>query len=201
MRIYHGSSSPSVIKRASDAAPSHTHGYCWTPYKMTPHDTPYILDNGAFAAYKNNDPWDVDAFVGRLGQLDSMPREPDFVVLPDVVANPDETRERASQWAGIIDRPTAMPAQNGMEPESHVDFCERVGAETIFLGGTVRWKRRVADKFAAVAHDHGLDFHIARPGDLQWARDIGADSVDTSSIAASESYHRLQALEEQQTLV
>lgn len=201
MRIYHGSSSPSVIERATEAAPSHTHGYCWTPYKMTPHDTPYILDNGAFSAYKNNEPWDVDAFVGRLGQLDTMPREPDFVVLPDVVTNPEQTRERAAQWATIIDRPTAMPAQDGMEPDDLVAFCDRVGAGTIFVGGTVRWKQRVGEDFVTTAHDHGLDCHIARPGDIQWARDIGADSVDTSSIAASESYHRLRALEEQQTLV
>lgn len=202
MRIYHGSSSPGVIEKAEKAAPQHTHGYCWTPYKMTPHDTPYILDNGAYRAFANNEPWDVDAFVARLSQLDTMPREPDFVVLPDVVTNPKKTRERASKWAGIIDRRTAMPAQDGMDPENHVDFCDRVGADTIFVGGTTQFKRRRAQDFVETAHEHGLKCHIARPsvslGSVDWARGIGADSCDTSTIAADEKYHILERMGEQQ---
>lgn len=197
MRIYHGSSSPSVIERATAAAPSHTHGYCWTPTKMTPHDTPFILDNGAWRAFARNEPWDVDAFVGRLSQLDSMPRPPDFVVLPDVVTNPEQTVERATQWAGVIDQPTALPVQDGIEPKRAVDVCDRLDAETLFVGGTVQWKRRSAEKFVNAAHEHGFDCHLARPGPkgLVWADEIGADSVDTSRIACDEQYHRLERLE------
>jgi hypothetical protein len=200
MRIYHGSSSPSVIERATEAAPSHTHGYCWTPQKMTPHDTPYILDNGAFSAFKNDRPWDVDAFVGRLSQLDSMPRPPDFVVLPDVVTNPEKTAERAAKWAGVIDETTAYPVQDGVEPEDAISTADRLGAETIFIGGTMHWKYRVADDFVKTAHQHGLEAHLARPGPkgLVWADSINADSADTSSIAANENYERLKAIEQGQ---
>lgn len=162
---------------------------------MTPHDTPYILDNGAFRAYRDNEPWDVDAFVGRLSQLDTMPRDPDFVILPDVVTNPSKTKERAMQWVGVIDYPTAYPAQDGVEPEDAVDLADRSDSETIFLGGTVEWKRKVADEFVTAAHDHGLELHIGRPGDLVWADRIGADSVDTTSIVRSQAWHRLERLE------
>jgi len=196
MRIYHGSSSPSVIDRAEAAAPGHTHGYCWTPQKMTPHDSPYILDNGAWRAFKRSEPWDVDAFVARLGQLDTMPRGPDFVVLPDVVTDPEQTVERASKWAPIIDRDTALPVQDGLDPERAVEVCDRLDATTIFVGGTHEFKRRHGTDFVTTAHDHGLNCHLARPGPkgLLWAEEIGADSADTSSIAADESYERLERL-------
>jgi len=197
MRIYHGSSSPGCIRQAEAAAPSYTHGYCWTPYKMTPYDTPYILDNGAWSAFKNSEPWDVDAFVARLGQLDTMPREPDFVVLPDVVTNPEQTVERASKWAPIIDADTALPVQDGIEPERAVEVCERLDAGTIFVGGTHEFKRMHGRGFVETAHNHGLDCHIARPGPkgILWADEIGADSVDTSTIAADADYDRLVRLE------
>lgn len=198
MKIYHGQCSPNDIKQCYDAAPSFTHGYEWNPDYMTPHDAPYILDNGAFKAYRDGVPWDADAFVGRLGQLDTMPRDPDFVVLPDVVTNPDRTKERASKWAGVIDYPTAFCAQDGVEPQEAVEFAERIDAEVVFVGGTAEWKRRHADEFVDAAHDSGLKCHIGRPGDLVWANSIGADSVDTTTIVRSPAYHKLERLENSQ---
>lgn len=195
MRIYHGHPSPNSIQSAREAAPSYTHGAEYSSLKMTPHDWPYILDNGAFRAYIRNEPWDVDAFVGRLAQIDTMPRDPDFVVLPDVVTDPTATRERATQWAGVIEYPTSYPVQDGVDPADAVSIADRLGADTLFVGGTVKWKRSHAEAFVTTAHDHGLRCHIGRPGDLVWADRIGADSVDTTSIVRNESWHRLQRLE------
>lgn len=200
MIIYHGHPSPNSIDSCREAAPSHTHGAEWSPAKMTPHDWPYILDNGAFAAYANNEPWDVDAFVGRLSQLDSMPRPPDFVVLPDVVTSPEETKKRAAQWAGVIDERTAFPVQDGIEPEEAMGVADRLGAEVVFVGGTVAWKREVAADMVTCAHDHGLECHIGRPGDLTWAEQTGADSVDTTSVVQDQAWGKLEQLETQQTL-
>lgn len=195
MIIYHGHPSPASIDSCRDAAPSHTHGAEWSHQKMTPHDWPYILDNGAFQAFKRNEPWDADAFVGRLSQLSSMPRDPDFVVLPDVVTDSERTVERATKWAGVIDYETAFPVQDGIKPERAVELCERLDCGTIFIGGTVAWKRRHAAEFVDAAHENGLRCHIGRPGDLVWADSISADSVDTTSILQSESWHRLERLE------
>lgn len=194
MKIYHGQTG-AKLDPARNAAPSHTHGNCWTPNKMTPKDRPYILDNGAFRAYTNNEPWDVDAFVGRLSQIDSMPRDPDFVILPDVVTNPSKTKERAMNWAGVIDAPTAYPLQDGVSPEDAVGLADRTDSEYLFVGGTVEWKRKHAEEFVDAAHTNGLKCHIGRPGDLVWANQIGADSVDTTSIFRDQSFHRLERLE------
>lgn len=194
MKIYHGTTGAD-LQEARSHAPSHTHGNCWTPDKMTPKDRPYILDNGAYRCFIRNEPWDADAFVGRLTQLASMPRDPDFVILPDVVTNPSKTRERAIKWAGVIDYTTAYPAQDGVEPEEAVELADRTDSETIFVGGTVEWKRRIGEDMVETAHDHGLRCHIGRPGDLTWAYSIGADSVDTTSIIRDKSWHRLDRLE------
>jgi hypothetical protein len=195
MIIYHGHPSPATIESCREAAPSHTHGAEWSPAKMTPHDWPYILDNGAFTAFKHGEPWDTDAFVNRLGDLDTMPRPPEFVVLPDVVTNPEATEQRARKWAKIIDWPTAYPVQDGVTPDDAVTIAAEVDAEYLFVGGTVEWKRRNAAAFVEMAHDHGLKCHIGRPGNLLWAEGIGADSVDTTSIAHDQSFGRLEKLE------
>lgn len=200
MIIYHGHPSPRSIEACRDAAPSFTHGAEWSPPKMTPHDWPYILDNGAFHAYVNNVPWDADAFVGRISQIESMPRDPDFVVLPDVVTNPERTKERAQKWADMIQYRTAFPCQDGMKPEDAVEFADRVGAEALFIGGTREWKQRNAEAFVDAAHAAGLDCHIGRPGDLTWAEKTGADSVDTSTIVQDEAWHKLEQLEGQESL-
>jgi len=199
MIIYHGSTGVDLTD-AREAAPSHQHGRCWTPYKMTPKNDPYILDNGAFHAYKNGVPWDADGFVGRLSQLPSMPCGPTFVVLPDVVTNPKRTRERSQQWADIIDYPTAFAVQDGVEPEEAIPFAKRLEAEYIFVGGTAEWKRRNGEAFVESAHDAGLKCHVGRPNNLTWANEMGADSVDTTSIVRDNAWHKLEQLEEQQTL-
>ena len=200
MIIYHGHPSPTSIEQCRDAAPSYTHGAEWSPAKMTPHDWPFILDNGAYHAFVNGFPWDATAFVGRLNQIDSMPRDPDFVVLPDSVANPEETKERSQQWADLVKFRTAFAVQNGLNSEEAVQFADRIGAGVLFVGGTINWKRKHAPEIVEAAHDHGLECHIGRPSDLVWARDIGADSVDTISIVRNESWGRLRRLEQNSSI-
>lgn len=201
MIIYHGHPSPNSIEACRKAAPSHSHGAEWSPAKMTPHDWPYILDNGAFHAYVNGYPWDADAFVGRLAEIPvKMPRDPDFVVLPDVVTDPESTKKRSQQWAGIIDYPTAFAVQDGVDPTDATEFAHRLDADYLFVGGTVAWKRRWAETFVTAAHGAGLKCHIGRPGDIGWAIEIGADSVDTTTIVHNQDWQRLRRLEEQTTL-
>lgn len=204
MIIYHGHPSPNSIEQTRNHAPSYTHGAEWSPAKMTPHDWPYIIDNGAFRAFTRNEPWDATAFVGRLNQISSMPRDPDFVVLPDVVTNPERTIKRSTEWAGMIEYNTAFAVQDGIKPEKAIQVAGRLECNTIFVGGTVGWKRANAEAFVQECHENDLKCHIGRPGDLVWAKDIGADSVDTTSIVHNEAWHRLERLENapgvQQTL-
>ena len=57
VRLYYTGASPNNLRKARDHAPSHTHGYGWTPQKMTPHDAPFFLDNGAYTRS-----FDADAY-------------------------------------------------------------------------------------------------------------------------------------------
>ena len=204
MKIYHGHPSPKSIQRAREAAPNHTHGAEWSPMKMTPKSWPYILDNGAFHAYTSGHPWDSTGFVKRLLEIrERMPRDPDFVVLPDVVTNPDETFKRSRVWADLLSRmdlPMALALQDGMKPGHVAKFIAENEIEVLFLGGTTEWKRKNAESFRNTAHQFDLHFHIGRPSDLKWALEIGADSVDTTSIVQNGTFYKLEELEEQATL-
>lgn len=200
MKIYHGSPSPTKFETAREHAPSYTHGAQWAPQKMTDHDWPYFLDNGAFRAHINGEPWDVDTFVKRLNELSAMPRPPDFVVLPDVVTDPKATVRRGRIWAQRIDWPLAFAVQNGISPERAVDVATELGCTHLFVGGTPEWKRRNAEAFVTASHAAGLKCHIGRPNNLQWAEQTGADSVDTTTIVRNESYSLLDQLEAEQSL-
>lgn len=203
MMMFHGSSSPGAIDKAREYAPDHEHGYCWTPQKMTPHDTPYILDNGAYRAFVRNEPWDVDRFVRRLREVETrMPQSPEFVVLPDVVADADSTYERSKYWSYLIDETKALACQDGMTPTKACNVALDIGCDWLFVGGTIEWKRRNAKELVETAHENGLKCHIARPGpgNLAWLEEIDADSMDTSSIASNETWDRLIDMKEQQSI-
>lgn len=201
MKVYLGASGPPDKDSAKEHAPEFVYGFCWTPEKMTKTDHPYILDNGAYRAFINNEVWDVDGFVRRVNQIEEMPREPDFIVLPDVVANPKLTFKRSTEWAQLIDGPKALAIQDGMTESKVGKFISNHELEALFIGGSVEWKRRNADVFVELAHEKDLIAHLARPNDLYWAKNIGVDSVDTSSIARDRDWERLKSVQNQTTLV
>jgi len=199
-KVYIGASGEPDLEMANEAAPQFTYGFCWTPEKMTNADYPYILDNGAYKAFARNEVWDVDGFVNRLNQIKDMPRQPDFVVLPDVVADSQSTYERSKIWAEIINAPTALAIQDGMTPNKVEKVANDLGVVALFIGGSKKWKRNNAEDFVEIAKQNGFIAHIARPGDLVWAKRIGADSVDTSTIARGREWHKLEKLRDQQGL-
>ncbi len=154
---------------------------------MTPHHVPYILDNGAYKAYRNDEEWDPDPFLSRLEEIgEKMPRDPDFVVLPDVLEDGDASIKRSRKWSDKISSfgyRYYLPVQDGMPVEQTVREAVDMGASGIFIGGTRKFKLEYADQFIMTAHDYGLLAHIGRPGtNLSWVRDLGADSIDTTSI-------------------
>jgi hypothetical protein len=192
------------MENAEEAAPSYQMGATWTPTKMTPHDWPYILDNGVFSCWRSGNPWSFYDWLDTIDDLEDMPRQPDFVVLPDVVGEADASYDRSCRFVDKVpDRyPTALAVQNGMGVEEWVMRADELDCEWIFVGGDMPWKRRFADQFVMTGHDWGMNVHIARPGlpeGLLWAKSIGADSVDTTTIARNRSYHHLRKLEEQST--
>jgi hypothetical protein len=63
MRLYYTGASPANVRKAREHAPSHSHG--WTPQKMTPHDAPYFLYNGAYT-----DSYDAEAYYGTIHRIE-----------------------------------------------------------------------------------------------------------------------------------
>jgi len=198
MRIYHGGPSPNAVHRCRQAAPSHVHGACWTPQKMTPHEWPYFVDNGAFTAN-----FDLKRWVETLDEaLAKMPYPPDFVVLPDAYNDAEATLERHRQHVPeVLDRglSPAPVLQPGLDETLQVELYSRLGADTLFVGGANDWKKAHGRQILDEAHERDLRVHIGNPGgkdELLWWSKAGADSVDTSSIVQNQYWHWLEALED-----
>lgn len=154
-----------------------------------PRRSPWVLDNGAFKDWRSGQAFDATAFefVLRRFSMTSRYTRPEFVVIPDVVADASATLALAREWIPKINEilygevPLAFVVQDGMveadvEPLlPHLDW--------IFVGGTVKWKWLTAARWCAMAHAHGKRCHIGRVGTpalVARARESGADSIDSA---------------------
>ena len=102
----------------------------------------YALDNGAWSAFVQQEPFDEDAFliaVDRLGE------GADWIVLPDIVAGGLESLDYTLRWK---ERLRGMPTkllvavQNGMQIDDVASLLSP--AVGIFIGGTTEWKEATA---------------------------------------------------------
>ncbi|ELZ96556.1 hypothetical protein [Haloferax sulfurifontis] len=200
MRLYYTGGSPNNLRKAREHAPSHSHGYGWTPAKMTPHDAHYFLDNGAYTGDFDGDAW-CNAIERSMLE---MPMDPDFVVMPDVYGDAEATVRRHLEW--LYERP--LPLRSGelmrywvLQPGLPLDeqFDAIAGCQGVFVGGPVRWKRAFGEQIVAKARDRDLRTHVGNPGGaggLVWAYRAGFDSCDTTSIFQNGYWHYLEALED-----
>ena len=144
---------------------------------------PYALDNGAWWAFANKQPFDDAAFLlayERFGE------DADFVVLPDIVAGGLKSLEFSLRWRERLPRvcPQLLAVQDGMEPE---DVSLIVGRDLgIFVGGSTEWKiGRLAD-WGSVACDRGAYLHVGRVNSVRRIKlcaAAGVDSFDGSSAS------------------
>ena len=115
---------------------------------------------------------------------------PDFIVLPDLVARGRESLRFSMDYApggrleplgGYAPAPLYLAVQDGITPgEVAVAAHGLIGG--LFVGGSLEWKLRTAERWCEVAHGLGWKCHVGRVGTvdrLRWARRIGADSVDS----------------------
>jgi len=203
VRLYYTGVSADNLRKARQHAPSHVHGAGWTPQKMTPHDVPYFVDNGAYT-----ESFDMESWLDALEKAKTeMPRWPDFIVWPDVYNDAEATRERCRKLfrrdASLKPRRTDfnryVAFQPGLSLDELFDFAAEMGADGIFLGGSKRWQRAHGAEIVARAHDEGRRVHLGNPGGedgLVWAYRTGFDSVDTTTIFQNGYWHYLDALEE-----
>jgi hypothetical protein len=144
---------------------------------------PFILDNGAYGAWRNKTEWDGDAFMRMVDKVEAAGRTPDFVVLPDIVGGGARSIELSISW---IDRlppgwPKALASQDGQTFQELMFAMSLSGVSVWFLGGTNAHKLMARD-YCKAAHRLGKKFHFARCSTLErldFAMHIGVDSVDT----------------------
>ena len=145
---------------------------------------PYALDNGAWSAFTQGRPFDVQLFERALRDLGA---HADWTVLPDVVAGGHASLDLSLRWMRRVldESPRGLLAvQDGMEPSDVRGFLgERLG---IFVGGSTEWKLRTMAQWGALGREIGCWVHVGR---VNTARRIhacaaaGATSFDGTSAS------------------
>jgi hypothetical protein len=174
--------SPETLKRtAGKTAPKWADG---SP-------APYALDNGAWTAHQQNQPFDVAAFKWAYGRIGA---GADWVVIPDFVGNAIETLRMLRIWYCKIQHPRKLIAvQDGMEPADVLPYLKRGGG--LFIGGSTDWKLQTLPKWGALAASLKCWLHVGRVNTVRRIRhcqQAGADSFDgTSATRFSKNIPRL----------
>lgn len=145
---------------------------------------PFALDNGAFQDWKQERPFDGKAFLHDVEIC--APLRPDFIVIPDIVAAGLDSLSFSHSWVPQLrslapSTPLYLAVQDGMELSHVAAFPHRI--QGIFVGGSRPWKYDTAKQWITWAHEQGYLVHIGAIGSLKgvrWARQLGADSIDSN---------------------
>jgi hypothetical protein len=163
------------------------------------------FDNGAFQAWRRGFPFMERFFWEALEDSYKAGVKLDFIVIPDIVAGgrPSldfslEFREKYLKTCANL----ALAVQDGIEPKN-LDTFDLIGVSHIFIGGTEKWKWKTAREWSRYAKRHGKKLHIGRCGTkdgLKTAKLIGADSVDSTSIARNDAFGIVEAFRSQMVI-
>lgn len=152
----------------------HLVGHLYSPggYR-SPRELECAVDNGVFA---KGDAWDADTFLHMLDGMQIDGVRPRWVLVPDVVADREQTLAKWQEWAPRLRRyygwPLAFAVQDGMTVED-----VPADADVVFVGGSTRWKWQTVALWCA----HFPRVHVGRVNTerrlWQCAR-LGAESCD-----------------------
>ena len=163
-------------------------------------EVPCALDNGAFQCFRRGFPFQADVFRRSLANAYQMGVTLDFIVCPDVVAGGMASLEFSMEWrlGELRTAPhIAFVVQDGMTIEDlHKHNIPQLFTQ-LFVGGTLDWKWKTASMWVDYAHHNGMKLHIGRCGTLPrllQAEKMGADSVDSTSIARNDSWDTIREL-------
>lgn len=138
---------------------------------------PFALDNDAFIAYSRKQSWNHPAWSEMLQWAKMTGQKPLWVLVPDVVANRQETlsnwKKYAPEAAGY-GWPLAFAVQDGMTPGDVPS-----DAAVVFVGGTTEWKWRSIPMWTK----HFSRVHVGRVNEvyaLQICERNGVESADGS---------------------
>lgn len=141
------------------------------PYKFMP----FGLDNGRYASTTKGFAWDEEAFLGMLDRVSESAITPEWLLVPDVVGDRDETLREWDKWQPRLCKygwPLAFAVQDGMEPEDVPDE-----AYVVFVGGTTDWKRQTIHLWC----ESSARVHVGRINTERWlwyCYEHGVESCD-----------------------
>lgn len=166
----------------------------WSNYP-SPEDKKYIVDNGAYRAYLKGEILDINKFYNFLGKIDKCCYPPDFVCIPDIVADGKKSFEFSFSHIGKIPEKFKKfwVVQDGQYPAMIEETVIHL-IDGLFIGGSTIWKWRTAHLWIELAHDYGLRCHIGRVGtwkNFLRAYNLGADSVDGSTPMRHNQLHKI----------
>lgn len=166
----------------------------------------WFLDNGAYSCWINKKTFDDKSFEDSLIKIERSTNKPDFIVVPDIVADGMKSLFFSLKWIHKI--PAGIPAylavQDGMNTRDVLEYIDLF--DGIFVGGSLEWKMKTAKTWCDVAHSQDKKCHIGKVGTfrrLVWAKNIGADSVDSSTFVQAKpgtGFNRIFAALEQKEL-
>lgn len=136
---------------------------------------PFALDNGAFRAWVKQEPWDAEVWYSLLKRIGEAKRTPLWALVPDVVANREETLKNWQVYAPLIqgiDWPAAFAVQDGMGPADVPS-----DAKLVFVGGTAEWKWNTVELWAKSFPR----VHVGRVNSLKrlrYCESLGIESCD-----------------------
>lgn len=140
---------------------------------------PYALDNGAWTAFQQGEPFDVRAFERAVDLLGS---GADWIVVPDKVADRCASLRMADEWLPRLRGVSQLlfAVQDGMTAADVPCECG------VFLGGSTEWKLATMEAWGQWCRKTGRHYHVARVNSarrISLAKQAGADSIDGSSAS------------------
>ncbi len=140
---------------------------------------PYALDNGAWGCFQRGVPFDDVRF---LRCVENVGEGADWIVLPDIVGEGDQSLARSISWLPRLPGRVLLPVQNGMTVAQVAPYIGgRVG---IFVGGDTEWKLRTLPDWGRLARDKCAWLHVGRVNTIRriaMTSSVGAHSVDGTS--------------------
>lgn len=156
--------------------------------EVPPRRTPWAFDNGAFKDWTSEKPFDETRYLRALDALHLVCNtRPDFIVVPDLVAQGTKSLDFSLSWLPRIRKagakaPLYLVLQNGMDEQLLDDFGCLHEFAGLFVGGTLDWKLKTAPGWVGFAHARGLKLHVGRMGTTNRVRAAirwGVDSIDS----------------------
>lgn len=144
-----------------------------------------MLDNGAWSAFTQGQPFDEYAFSKAF---DLIGEKASMVVVPDIVAAGSASLDFSLSWLDRLDGYPGvrlLAVQDGMVPDDVRDLLNP--AVGIFVGGSTDWKLRTCHSWGLLARRRNCHLHVGRVNSakrmLLCSAAAGAHSVDGTSAS------------------